>query len=875
MDLIRRQQFDAGIAELETAYRFVPRPNVLYNIARAYNDTGNTERALEYLRRYLQADVPDRTDVEALVVRLEARLRQNNNNSTGSNTTVANNTRPNNTNTTGSNTNGGTETNANNTQNGNSTGSNATTANGQPPSTDAQIEQLRQLAQQLLTLAERQNNPNANNTTASTNTGNSTANNTGNGNTGTSTPNATNTTAGSNSTTRTGENVVAARDDEDEYEERVVTASRVAQSPLDAPNATGVITAQDIRLSGLTSIPDLLRRLAGIDVMQLDSGDAQVSIRGFNQRLSNKLLVLVDGRSVYLDFLGVTLWPVIFPALEDIDRIEVIRGPGSALYGADAYTGVVNIITRPPGEQRTQIAASGGTGQQLRGVFASSGRSGDFSYRASVGYEQRQSFGRPVGASDAAYESNTPSGDFGVRGARFLVEGQSRLGRGVLVRAGIGGSSGSYQFTSPTLLRQYWLTMTFLQPFVQLDWQGFTARAFWNRVSFSAGPIVQPVGSSILPTRGEQDVIDLDANYTLRTRASSTVSNVLQFGAGYRMKSISWNYLDADHTLHFASGFVQDTLRIGDVFSAVASARVDYHPVLATPVVSPRGAIILKPSARRAIRLTGGTAFRTPTMLELFLDLNTPTPTPGVSVLGYGGEVYSQRLNTNGRLRPESAISVDLGFQDQTLDVFQYEVNAFFTRAVDLIDLGSLTLDPIPGGSYPDSRTVPVGYRAYRNDAAPTYVGGGELGLRLTPVEGLDFNANYTLAVTVHDPNSNLAENATRIADQRTPMHKINVGLQVRTRFGLEFESYAHYVSSQTWVEQTFDSRTGTRDVPYGLSDYLMVNARLGLRLLDGRLQIGVTGTNLADVNPNTAHREHPLGYRQWARVLANLSYRF
>ncbi len=868
MDLIRRQQFEPGIAELETAYRFVPRPNVLYNIARAYNDSGNTERALEYLRRYLQADVPDRAEVDALVTRLEARQRQNSNANSNANANANANANSNANANANSNANGNANANANTNANANAnTNANANAnanANTNTSATDAQIAALQRLTQQLMALAERQTGgTGATSTQATTSTVNNTT--------------AANANANANANTgpQTGDNAVAARDDENEYEEQVVTASRVAQSPLDAPNATGVITAQDIRLSGLTSIPDLLRRLAGIDVMQLDSGDAQVSIRGFNQRLSNKLLVLVDGRSVYLDFLGVTMWPTIFPSLEDIDRIEVIRGPGSALYGADAYTGVVNIITRPPGEQRTQISAGGGTGQQLRGVFAASGRSGDFSYRGSVGYEQRQSFGRVVGASDVAYESTNPSGDFAVRGARFLLEGQSRLGRGVVVRAGVGGSSGAYQFTAPTLLRQYWLNLTLIQPFVQLDWQGFTARAFWNRVSFTAGPVLVPVGASSLPTRGEQDVIDLDANYTLRTRAGSSVSNVLQFGAGYRMKSISWNYLDNDHTLHFASGFIQDTLRIGESFSAVASARVDYHPVLATPVVSPRGAIIIKPSARRAIRLTGGTAFRTPTMLELYLDLNVPTPTPGVSVLGYGGEVYSQRLATNGRLRPESAISVDLGFQDQTLDVFSYEINAFFTRAVDLIDLGTLTVDPLPGALNPDSRAIPIGYRAYRNDAAPTYLAGGELGLRLTPVEGLDFNANYTLSVTLHDPASTLAATNARIADQRTPMHKLNVGLQVRTRFGLEFESYAHYVASQTWVEQTFDSRTGTRDVAYPLNDYLMINARLGLRLLDGRLQIGVTGTNLADVNPNTAHREHPLGYRQWARVMANLSYRF
>lgn len=893
MDLIRRRQFEPGIAELEAAYRIVPRPNVLYNIARAYYDTGNSERALEYLRRYLQHDVSDRSEIEALIVRIESRTRSG----------------------------GGSSAVATNTVTGSSTGASATSSGGASTSASSagattinvgaltsasvdgsQASMLRALAEQLLTLANGQSSAG----TSSAGTSGSTANSTGT--TGTSTANASGTGAsgsgtGSTSGAATGSTSgagnagttgnagagnagegdtsgIGARDDDDEYEARVVTASRVAQSPLDAPNATGVITAQDIRLSGLTSIPQILRRIAGVDVMALDGADYQVSVRGFNQRLSNKVLVLVDGRSVYLDFLGVTLWPFVFPALEEIERIEVIRGPGSALYGADAYTGVINIITRPPGENRTQVSAGGGTAQQLRGAFLTSGRAGDVSYRASVQYEQQQSYGRLVSPTDRAWESISPAGDLANRSARFFVEAQGRLGRGVVLRGGVGGATGPLQFAAPSLLRQYYTDLTFIQPFVQLDVQNFSARAFWNRVSFVAGPIIQPRGAPVLEAHGEQDVVDVDLQYNWRARISQTVSNTLQFGAGYRLKNISWNYLDNDHTLHFFSGFLQDTLRVGERFSAVASLRADRHPVLdgiggSGFVLSPRGALIFKPTERRAIRLTGGTAFRTPTMLELFLDLNLQTPTPGVSVRSYGGEVAAARINAARRLRPESAISFDLGFQDQTFEVFQYEVNLFFTRGWDRIDFYGANVDPLPGDLLPDSRTVPVGARGYSNDPASTYVYGAELGLKLAPVEGLDFNVNYTLALTSYDANNSLAPTPERDGDQRTPMHKLNVGLQVRTRFGLEFEAFGHYVARQVWIEPVFDARAGSRDVPFAMNDYFLINARAGMRLLDGRFELGVTGTNLVDVNPTTGHQEHPLGYRQWARVMANASYRF
>src|SRR5512140_1544387 len=143
---------------------------------------------------------------------------------------------------------------------------------------------------------------------------------------------------------------IGAKKTEDVFEETVVTASKEAQSPLDAPNSTSIITEQDIRLSGIIKIPELLRRLAGGDIMETTGSATEVSLRGFNQRLSNKVLVLVNGRSVFVDLLGSTFWGELSIGVEDIERIEVVRGPGSALYGADAFNGVINIITKPPGE---------------------------------------------------------------------------------------------------------------------------------------------------------------------------------------------------------------------------------------------------------------------------------------------------------------------------------------------------------------------------------------------------------------------------------------------------------------------------------------------------------------------------------------------
>src|SRR5207237_6043474 len=133
---------------------------------------------------------------------------------------------------------------------------------------------------------------------------------------------------------------------DDILEEQVVTASARSSSESKTPASLTIISEDEIRMSGAATIPEILRRVPGIDVAEMNPSDTNISIRGFNRRVANKVLVLVDGRSVYQDFLGTTLWPLLDVAVQDIARIEVIRGPGSALYGANAYAGVVNIITK-------------------------------------------------------------------------------------------------------------------------------------------------------------------------------------------------------------------------------------------------------------------------------------------------------------------------------------------------------------------------------------------------------------------------------------------------------------------------------------------------------------------------------------------------
>lgn len=149
---------------------------------------------------------------------------------------------------------------------------------------------------------------------------------------------------------------------EDLVKADVTSVSRKSQSLADVPAAAFVITAEDIRRSGAQSLPDVLRMAPGVEVAQIDNGRYAVSARGFNGRFANKLQVLVDGRSLYHPmFAGVT-WELDPIPLEDIERIEIIRGPGAVMWGANAVNGLINIISKQTrGQQGGAVSITAGT----------------------------------------------------------------------------------------------------------------------------------------------------------------------------------------------------------------------------------------------------------------------------------------------------------------------------------------------------------------------------------------------------------------------------------------------------------------------------------------------------------------------------------
>lgn len=182
----------------------------------------------------------------------------------------------------------------------------------------------------------------------------------------------------------------------------ITSAARRQQPASDAAAAVFVITQADIRRSGLTTIPDVLRLAPGMNVAQINSNKWAVSARGFNGLFANRLLVLVDGRSIYNRLFGGVLWDTGDLVLDDIDRIEVIRGPGAALWGANAVNGVINIVTKPAADTQGGLVRVDGGHSGQQGAVRYGGRIGSAHYRV---------HGQWTGQGESLTTAGQPAGD--------------------------------------------------------------------------------------------------------------------------------------------------------------------------------------------------------------------------------------------------------------------------------------------------------------------------------------------------------------------------------------------------------------------------------------------------------------------------------
>jgi hypothetical protein len=271
------------------------------------------------------------------------------------------------------------------------------------------------------------------------------------------------------------------------------------------------------------------------------------------------------------------------------------------------------------------------------------------------------------------------------------------------------------------------------------------------------------------------------------------------------------------------------------------------------------------------------TAFRTPTLLEGYLSVPVQLPFAGGMLLSQG---VPQDI-PGYKVKAESIFTGELGYLNQESDFFTFDSALFYNHATNLIELapnrsvsvGDLASNSNLGAQDSQTGLYPIFYGGFQNQCQAYNVYGGEFGVRTFPTEGLDFYANYTLMSVKQDLSGCSVEQlAVTSPDARTSAHKVNAGVQVRTKPGIDGSIDFHYVSPQDWAEQVTNIQL--QRIVYETSHleaYTLLNARIGYRFLRNQAEISGTAFNLLGIE----HREHPFGQILGRRVMGFFTYSF
>ncbi len=419
---------------------------------------------------------------------------------------------------------------------------------------------------------------------------------------------------------REGEEKAEGEDSEPEFEETVVvTASRAEQNLLEAPASVSVIDASDIEKSGAGNFGELLRQVPGVNVVQFGARDVQLTGRAATNSLATGSLVMVDGRSIYLDFFGFVMWDFVPTDFNELDQVEVVRGPGSSVWGANAFNGVVNIRTKIPQEMEgTSLTVGAGeyASRKFNLVYAGATENKDLGWKISASYYEQDAFERKPRTLENGGVI-TPLPDDGTEQPKLDFRLHRKLSEDSHWDLGIGAA------------RTSGLVNTAIGPFDVDDSSGFyyTRFEYQRRQLKLTGYVNMLDGNatnllSFDATTFQPLAFDFDTN-----TIDVAVQNGHLFGAKNRLV-YGGNVRYAEHDLSIApladtrteiGAFIEDEIRFTDHFHLFLGARIDDVEDVNT-VFSPRVSVVMPVNQNNSFRISANQAFRAPSMTNLFLD---------------------------------------------------------------------------------------------------------------------------------------------------------------------------------------------------------------------------------------------------------------
>lgn len=595
----------------------------------------------------------------------------------------------------------------------------------------------------------------------------------------------------------------------------ISSVSKRQEKRSSAAAAVYVITQEDIRRSTAVSLPDLLRMAPGIHVASLDASKRSVSSRGFSGRFANSLLVLVDGRSIYTPLFSGTEWEITDMMLEDIERIEIIRGPGGALWGANAVNGVVNIVTKNAADtQGGLLSLGGGTEYPGFGAFRYGDRTGEHgAYRLHLRYMQRD---------DAVFDSGGRAADDSMNirgGGRWDWDwGDSRF---TLV-ADLYGADTSQTFK---------IDGRGLLPARRQDdvsyFSGGSLLGRWTRnmdsgAQLSLQTYYDHQDSNSFELGESRDTLDFEAQY----RMAAQGRHEFMFGAGLRYyddrtSGTSGVSLDpASNSKLLFSAFVQDRITLLDDELILTLGTKLEHNDFTGVEIQPNVRLAWTPNERHTLWAAVSRAVRTPALVEVAARVESLS-FPGVVASLYAGDTFDS----------EELLAFETGYRVVVSDELQLDFALFYNRYENLrsleLDTPFLELRP-----FPPHLAIP--FRTRNNLEGNTY--GFEVALDWLPASWWRIRLNYSLLEMDLDLKPVTLDIVTGATQESSPEQQVFLGSHFDLGKHTELDLYLRYID-----------RLAALDI----EDYLTMDVRVAWKPSDD-FEIAIVAHDLLD----SAHEE-------------------
>lgn len=585
----------------------------------------------------------------------------------------------------------------------------------------------------------------------------------------------------------------------------VSSASRKSQQLSDTAAAAFIISHDDIRRSGATSIPEALRLAPGVEVAQVGAGRWAVTIRGFNGEYANKLLVLMDGRTVYTPLFAGVFWDQQDTMMEDIERIEVIRGPGAVMWGSNAVNGVINIITKKAKDTQGNLAVAGG-GNQEQGFVAyrHGGKLGnDANYRLYAKAFEREAYVNTQGQRGYDDWRSAQSG-FRVdqrlsNDQRLTVQGDVyRLKKGCRAQPLTVEGEFSQLFTrdcygdGANLLSRWEANLN--------DGSDLMLQGYYDRVSFDS-----------VAMSNVQDTFDLDFQHRLHPN----VHHDLMWGLNYRfihsntVNSDVFNFTPSDFAYHQGSAFVQDDIALIDRELRLTLGGKVEQSYFGNTQLQPNARLLWTPNEQHTFWTSLSRASRIPSQGLSQADIaagttqaNIPLPT----LIGLRNVTVPVQLMvmSNADLKAEKVFSAEMGYRTQWTRHFSTDITAFNNQYSDQIVLSRGKPSVHPRNSKLPVINQPL---LWSNSAGQVDTRGIELASDWRVFDWMRFSGSYTHLAIDSD------------AAAYSPRHHGSLRWQMDLRNDLQFDTTLRAVgrlgksTAIVPAYTTFDARLAYRPI--------------------------------------------------------------